>query len=54
VLVEWDPYTFSILTEEPGTVKFKDILERDLDREMEYAFDADEPMAGRAPSGDVE
>src|SRR4029079_4324719 len=26
-LVEWDPYTFSILTEEPGTVKFKDILE---------------------------
>jgi DNA-directed RNA polymerase subunit beta' len=27
VLVEWDPYTFSILTEEPGTVKFKDIVE---------------------------
>ena len=27
VFVEWDPYTFSILTEEPGTVKFKDILE---------------------------
>src|SRR6187401_3491438 len=26
-LVEWDPYTFSILTEEPGTIKFKDILE---------------------------
>src|SRR5688572_2419774 len=26
-LVEWDPYTFSILTEEPGVVKFKDILE---------------------------
>jgi DNA-directed RNA polymerase subunit beta' len=26
-LVEWDPYTFSILTEEPGQVKFKDILE---------------------------
>ena len=26
-LVEWDPYTFSILTEEPGTVKFKDIVE---------------------------
>src|SRR5687767_5824580 len=26
----------------------------DLDREIEYAFDADEPMAGRAPSGDVE
>jgi len=25
VLVEWDPYTFSILTEEPGVVKFKDI-----------------------------
>ncbi|MBA3949196.1 MAG: DNA-directed RNA polymerase subunit beta', partial [Acidobacteria bacterium] len=27
VLVEWDPYTFSILTEETGTVKFKDIIE---------------------------
>jgi DNA-directed RNA polymerase subunit beta' len=26
-LVEWDPYTFSILTEESGTVRFKDILE---------------------------
>ncbi|HYK00514.1 MAG TPA: DNA-directed RNA polymerase subunit beta' [Thermoanaerobaculia bacterium] len=26
-LVEWDPYTFSILTEELGTIKFKDILE---------------------------
>ena len=27
ILVEWDPYTFSILTEETGTVKFKDIIE---------------------------
>ena len=27
VLVEWDPYTFSILTEQPGTVRFKDIEE---------------------------
>src|SRR5687767_2984196 len=27
VIVEWDPYTFSILTEELGTVKFKDIIE---------------------------
>jgi len=27
VLVEWDPYTFSILTEEQGQVRFKDILE---------------------------
>ena len=27
MLVEWDPYTFSILTEEPGQVRFKDILE---------------------------
>jgi hypothetical protein len=27
VLVEWDPYTFSILTEELGTVRFKDIFE---------------------------
>ena len=26
-LVEWDPYTFSILTEEPGSVRFKDIIE---------------------------
>jgi DNA-directed RNA polymerase subunit beta' len=26
-LVEWDPYTFSILTEEPGSIKFKDIIE---------------------------
>ncbi len=27
VLVEWDPYTFSILTEEAGQVKFKDIVD---------------------------
>ncbi len=27
VMVEWDPYTFSILTEEPGTVHYKDIIE---------------------------
>ncbi len=27
VIVEWDPYTFSILTEAPGTVHFKDIIE---------------------------
>ena len=27
VLVEWDPYTFSILTEEGGRVRFKDIIE---------------------------
>jgi len=27
VLVEWDPYTFSILTEEPGSVKFKDVID---------------------------
>jgi DNA-directed RNA polymerase subunit beta' len=27
VLVEWDPYTFSILTEEDGIVKFRDIVE---------------------------
>jgi DNA-directed RNA polymerase subunit beta' len=27
VLVEWDPYTFSILTEDPGQIRFKDILE---------------------------
>ena len=26
-LVEWDPYTFSILTEEPGSIRFKDIIE---------------------------
>jgi DNA-directed RNA polymerase subunit beta' len=27
ILVEWDPYTFSILTEETGVVRFKDIIE---------------------------
>ena len=27
VLVEWDPYTFSIITEKPGEVRFKDIVE---------------------------
>ena len=27
ILVEWDPYTFSILTEEMGQVRFKDIIE---------------------------
>ena len=27
ILVEWDPYTFSILTEEAGTVKFKDLID---------------------------
>ena len=27
VLVEWDPYTFSMLTEQHGTVRFKDIIE---------------------------
>jgi DNA-directed RNA polymerase subunit beta' len=25
-LVEWDPYTFSILTEDPGSVRYKDII----------------------------
>jgi DNA-directed RNA polymerase subunit beta' len=27
-LVEWDPYTFSILTEGPGQVRFKDIIDK--------------------------
>ncbi len=27
-LVEWDPYTFSILTETGGTVRFKDIIDK--------------------------
>jgi DNA-directed RNA polymerase subunit beta' len=27
ILVEWDPYTFSILTEEGGSVQFKDVVE---------------------------
>ena len=27
ILVEWDPYTFSILTEQRGSVRFKDIIE---------------------------
>ncbi len=26
ILVEWDPYTFSILTEDAGTVKYKDLM----------------------------
>lgn len=26
VLVEWDPYTFSILTEDAGSVKYKDLI----------------------------
>ena len=28
VLVEWDPYTFSILTETGGTIRFKDIIDK--------------------------
>jgi DNA-directed RNA polymerase subunit beta' len=28
VLVEWDPYTFSILTEATGSVRFKDIIDK--------------------------
>jgi DNA-directed RNA polymerase subunit beta' len=28
ILVEWDPYTFSILTEQGGTVRFKDIIDK--------------------------
>src|SRR6187402_2844071 len=27
ILVEWDPYTFSILTEESGQIRFKDIID---------------------------
>jgi DNA-directed RNA polymerase subunit beta' len=27
-LVEWDPYTFSILTESSGTVRFKDVIDK--------------------------
>src|SRR6187399_2606165 len=27
ILVEWDPYTFSILTEDLGAIRFKDIIE---------------------------
>jgi DNA-directed RNA polymerase subunit beta' len=27
VLIEWDPYTISILTEQTGTVKFRDIID---------------------------
>jgi hypothetical protein len=26
----------------------------DLDREIEYAFDTEEPMASRPPAGDIE
>ena len=28
ILVEWDPYTFSILTEAGGTTRFKDIIDK--------------------------
>ena len=28
ILVEWDPYTFSILTEGGGTIRFKDIIDK--------------------------
>ncbi len=28
ILVEWDPYTFSILTEAGGTARFKDIIDK--------------------------
>jgi DNA-directed RNA polymerase subunit beta' len=28
ILVEWDPYTFSILTESAGAVRFKDIIDK--------------------------
>jgi DNA-directed RNA polymerase subunit beta' len=28
ILVEWDPYTFSILTESGGAVRFKDIIDK--------------------------
>jgi len=28
ILVEWDPYTFSILTEQGGTIRFKDIIDK--------------------------
>jgi DNA-directed RNA polymerase subunit beta' len=28
VLVEWDPYTFSILTEQGGMIRFKDIIDK--------------------------
>ncbi|HEX5215482.1 MAG TPA: DNA-directed RNA polymerase subunit beta', partial [Vicinamibacterales bacterium] len=28
ILVEWDPYTFSILTETGGTIRFKDIIDK--------------------------
>jgi len=27
VLIEWDPYTFSIITEKAGVIKFKDIVQ---------------------------
>jgi DNA-directed RNA polymerase subunit beta' len=27
LLLEWDPYTFSILTEEAGTIRYKDIID---------------------------
>src|SRR6186713_2052690 len=41
-----------IPADEPPPPPVEDDL--DLDREIEYAFDTDEPMLGRPPAGDVE
>ena len=34
VLVEWDPYSFAILTEEEGTVDYKDLTTGVTTREL--------------------
>ena len=39
------------MAESPPQLTEEDL---DLDREIEYAFDVEEPMAGRVPTGDVE
>src|SRR5260370_17912855 len=57
VMVEWDPYTFSILTEIGGTVQFKDLQEGATLHEEEDEVTAlsrhvvtDPPTASRKPA----
>jgi DNA-directed RNA polymerase subunit beta' len=57
-LVEWDPYTFAILTENTGTIQFKDLLEgvtmhEELDEVTglsRWVVVADSPDEKRQPS----
>src|SRR5262249_550700 len=60
VLVEWDPYTFSILTEEAGQARFKDILEgitvhEEVDEVtgLSRLIIVDSPDERRQPAGEI-